>query len=272
MPSVGSVGTPPEPASKRLRLSSEAARRAGLAPLLHTVSTGSTNDDLALAARRGDRTPAVLVADHQTAGKGRLGRRWTDTGADGASGPEASLLVSFRLPATVGESFGRAAAVAAAALVAAAEALSGSAAEVRAKWPNDLLLEAPGASGKLAGILSEIVEGDPPVVVVGLGLNVAAAPAEPGAVSLAEAGGHGSRDQVLASLLGALGGYLADPARAREDLRAASATIGREVRVEFADGRSVEGTALDIDEAGRLVVASGGRELRIEAGDVHHLR
>lgn len=271
MPSMGSATEPSEPASNRLPLSSAAARRAGLPPLLHTVSTGSTNDDLALAARRGDRTPAILVADHQTAGKGRLGRRWIDT-ADGASGPEASLLVSFRLPAAIAESFGRAAAVAAAALAGATEALSGSAAEIRAKWPNDLLLEAPAVSGKLAGVLSEIVEGDPPVVVVGLGLNVAAAPAEPGAVSLAEAGGHGTRDQVLASLLDALGGYLADPARAREDLKAASATIGREVRVEFADGGSVEGTALDIDEAGRLVVASGRRELRIDAGDVYHLR
>ena len=266
------MGTTFEPAPNRLPLSSAAARRAGLPPLLHTVSTGSTNDDLALAARRGDRTPAVLVADHQTAGKGRLGRRWTDTGAGGASGPEGSLLVSFRLPATIPESFGRAAAVAAAALTAAAEALSGSTAEVWAKWPNDLILEAPGVSGKLAGVLSEIVDGDPPVVVVGLGLNVAAAPAEPGAVSLAEAGGHGTRDQLLASLLEALGGYMAAPVRAREDLKAASATIGRVVRVEFADGRSVAGTALDIDEAGRLVVASGRRELRIDAGDVHHLR
>ena len=268
---MGSATTPPERVANRLPLSSVAARRAGFPPLLHTVSTGSTNDDLALAARGGDRTPAVLVADHQTAGKGRLGRRWTDT-AGGAGGPEASLLVSFRLPATTSESFGRAAAVAAAALAAATGALSGSAAEVRAKWPNDLLLEAPSVSGKLAGVLSEMVEGDPPVVVVGLGLNVAAAPAEPGAVSLAGAGIHASRDQVLASLLDALGGYLADPARAREDLRAASATIGREVRVEFAGGRTVEGTALDIDEAGRLVVASGSRKVRIDAGDVHHLR
>ena len=239
--------------------------------MLHTTSTGSTNDDLALAARRGDRTPAVLVADHQSAGRGRLGRRWTDA-ADGASRGDASLLVSFRLPAAVAESFDRAAAVSAAALAAAAAALAGSAAEVQAKWPNDLLLEGPGISGKLAGVLSEIVEGDPPVVVVGLGLNVAAAPAEPGAVSLAEAGAEATRDEVLASLLDALGGYLADPARAREELRAASATIGREVRVELADGSSVEGVAREIDDAGRLVVAADRRDVRIDAGDVFHLR
>ena len=270
MLTVGSATTPAEPAPDRLPLSSEAARRTGLGPLLHVVSTGSTNEDLALAARRGDRTPAVLVADHQTAGRGRLQRRWIDAG--GASRGEASLLVSFRLPAAVAESFDRAAAVSAAALAAAAATLAGSAAEVRAKWPNDLLLAAPGVSGKLAGLLSEIVDTDPPVVVVGLGLNVAAAPAEPGAVSLAQAGGDATRDDVLASLLDALPGYLADPARARGELRAASATIGRAVRVELADGSSVEGIARDIDDTGRLVVAAGRHDVRIDAGDVFRLR
>ena len=271
MLSVGSATTPVEPASQWLPLSSAAALRAGLGPLRHVASTGSTNDDLALAARRGDRTPAVLVADHQTAGRGRLQRRWIDA-ADGASRGEASLLVSFRLPAAVAEAFDRAAAVSAAALAAAAATLADSAAEVRAKWPNDLLLEAPGVSGKLAGVLSEIVDTDPPVVVVGLGLNVAAAPAEPAAVSLAQAGGNATRDEVLASLLDRLPGYLVDPARARGELRAASATIGRAVRVELTDGSSVEGIARDIDDAGRLVVAAGLQEVRIDAGDLFHLR
>jgi BirA family biotin operon repressor/biotin-[acetyl-CoA-carboxylase] ligase len=242
-----------------------------LGPLLHTASTGSTNDDLAASARLGDRAPAVLVADHQTAGRGRLGRRWIDI-AGGVSSSEASLLVSFRLPSAVSEALDRAAAVSAAALAAADRALAGSAVEVRAKWPNDLLLEAPGLSGKLAGVLSEIVDGEPPVVVVGLGLNVSAAPPEPGAVSLAQAGAEASRDEVLASLLDALRGYLADPARARAELEAKSATIGRRVRVELADGRAVEGVARAIDAAGRLVVASGDQDLRIDAGDVFHLR
>ena len=270
MLSVASPTTPAAPVPDRLPLSSAAALRAGLGPLLHTASTGSTNDDLASGARRDDRTPAVLVADHQTAGKGRLGRRWVD--AAGTGSPEASLLVSFRLPSTVSEASDCAAAVSAAALVAAARALGDSAAEVRAKWPNDLLLEGPGAAGKLAGVLSEIVDGEPPVVVVGLGLNVAAAPPEPGAVSLAQAGAGTSRDEVLAWLLDALGRYLAGPARARGELRAASATIGRRVRVELADGSSVEGIAEDIDALGRLVVTSGNRNVPIDAGDVFHLR
>ena len=268
---MASPTTPAAPAPERLPLSSAAALRAGFGPLLHTSSTGSTNDDLAATARRGDRTPVVLVADHQTAGKGRLGRRWVDA-AGGMSPSEASLLVSFRLPSVPAEAFDRVAAVAAAALTAAAAALAGSVADVRAKWPNDLLLEAPGTSGKLAGLLSEVVDGDPPVVVVGLGLNVAAAPPVPGAVSLAHAGAEASRDEVLASLLDALDGYLADPARARGELKAASATIGRPVRVELADGSSVEGIARDIDAMGRLVVTAANTDVRIGAGDVFHLR
>lgn len=262
--------TPAAPEPEGLPLSSAAALRAGFGSLLHTTSTGSTNDDLAAAARRGNRTPAVLVADHQTAGRGRLGRRWVD--AAGAGSPGASLLVSFRLPTAIAEASDRATAVSAAALAAAARALDGSAAEVRAKWPNDLLLEGPGVAGKLAGVLSEIVDGEPPVVVVGLGLNVAAVPQEPGAVSLAQAGAASSRDEVLAWLLDALDGYLADPVRARGELRAASATIGRNVRVELSDGTSVEGVAQQIDGAGRLLVSSGHRDLRIDAGDVIHLR
>ena len=110
------------------------------------------------------------------------------------------------------------------------------------------------------------------MVVVGLGLNVAAAPAEPGAVSLAQAGADASRDQVLASLLDSLDGCLSDRARTRGELKAKSATIGRRVRVELADDRSVEGIARDIDAAGRLVVSSGGEDIHIDAGDVFHLR
>ena len=299
---------PLESAGARLPLSAASARRAGLGPLRHVRSTGSTNDDLAGEARRGHTGSAVLVADHQTAGRGRLGRRWSDAGHPRGGG-ETSLLVSFRLPAAVGEASDRVAAVSAAARAAAARAVSATGAAVRAKWPNDLLIEMPsaepaepsespasetggasvggwaatwastapasetrGASGKLAGVLSEIVDGDRPLVVVGLGLNVAPVPGEPGAASLAEAGATVTRDELLAALLDVLPAYLADPARARAELRSASATIGRQVRVERADGTSVTGTARDIDDWGRLVVVAAGGEQRIDAGDVIHLR
>ena len=268
---VGSVAPRSSSANKHLPLSCAATRRAGLGELRHAVATGSTNDDLAQEARLGERSPAVLVADHQTAGRGRLGRRWSDA-ATGPHAGEASLLVSFRLEAPVAGAFDRIAAVSAAALLAASGTLAGSGATVRAKWPNDLLIEGQDASGKVAGVLSEIVDGDPPLVVVGLGLNIAEAPPEPGAVSLAQAGGAATRDEILASLIDALPGYLADPGRAREDLRVASATLRREVRVQRTDGTSIVGTAVDIDGSGRLIVAGDSGEVAIEAGDVFHLR
>ena len=268
---VGSVTPRSRSANKQLPLSCAAARRAGLGELRHTPSTGSTNDDLAQEARLGDRSAAVLVADHQTAGKGRLGRRWSDAAA-GPHGTEASLLVSFRFAAPVLDASDRVAAVSAAALTAASGALPHGGAAVRAKWPNDLMIESGEVSGKLAGVLAEIVDCDPPVVVVGLGMNVAAAPGEPGAVSLAQAGSAVTRDGLLARMIDELPGYLADPSGARADLRAASATLGRTVRVQRADGTSVVGTAVDIDAAGRLILAGDCGEVRIDTGDVFHLR
>ena len=275
-----------EPASGALPLSRAAALRAGLGALRHTVTTGSTNDDLAREARAGDRSPAVLVADHQTAGRGRLGRRWLDTapaadgtgtadGADASGGPDGdvqALLVSFRVPTSAARAFDCAAAVSAAALESTAEALAGTDAAVRSKWPNDLLIEAPEGSGKLAGLLSELVEGDPGTAVVGLGLNLTDAPPGLDAASLAGAGGPADRDELLAALIDALPGHLADPARARAVLDAASATVGRNVRVERTDGTTVTGLARGLDHAGRLIVVVAGRDVPIDAGDVFHLR
>ena len=290
----------PDRASEVLPLSFAAARRAGLGRLRHTVSTGSTNDDLAREARAGDRSPAVLVTDHQTAGKGRLGRRWLDLSPDPsraevpggdalhgadvpdlvdaadaanrASGAAPALLVSFRMGASAAQAFDCAFAVSAAALEAVAEALAGQDARVRSKWPNDLLVEAPGASGKLAGVLSEFVEGVPGVAVVGLGLNLTTAPSGIGATSLSGTGGLAARDELLAAIIETLPIHLSDPARARAVLATASATIGRKVKVERTDGTSVTGIATGLDDAGRLVVTVGGREVPIDAGDVFHLR
>lgn len=304
--------------TSRLPLSAAAARQAGMGPLRHVEVTGSTNDDLADEARRGQTHPAVLVADHQTAGRGRLSRRWVDVGATtladasqaekslggasvggasvgGASVGGASLLVSLRFPAVASSEAHDAAnamsseagsstvvsvaamsianAVSAAALSAAsAAAARKSEVRVRSKWPNDLLLEWPGGSGKLAGLLAEIIDGDMPSVVVGLGMNIAAAPPEPAAVSLADAGIRTTRDEVLAALLETLPDYLTDPASARDELLAASATIGSRVRVISADGSSIVGTARSVDASGRLIVTVHGRDHVVDAGDVFHLR
>jgi len=162
------------------------ARRSGFR-FGHVASTGSTNDDLAAEARSGDATQAILVTDHQTAGRGRLRRSWLDReGLD--------LLVSFRL-VVHGTPHETVAAVAAALRWAAAELIVEP---VGFKWPNDLVVEQGACTGKLAGILAEYVDGGPAVVVVGCGVNVgqvqdpdlaaSGLAAAPGATSMAAVG------------------------------------------------------------------------------------
>ncbi len=209
--------------------------------------TGSTNADLlAVADRAPDRT--VLVTDHQTAGRGRLDRRWD-------APPGTNLLVSLlftRVPADPGELTRR---VALAAVDAAAEVCG---AEVELKWPNDLLID----GAKLAGILAQRASTGP--VVVGMGLNVGWAP--DGAARL---GDDVAVPELLAALLRALDALPADAGpRYRERL----GTLGRRVRIELADGELV-GTAVDIDEHGRLLVLDEcAITHRVDAGDVTHLR
>lgn len=179
----------------------------------------------------------VVVADHQTAGRGRLDRRWE-------APPRTALLVSFVVrfhPL-----------VTLAAAVAGAEACGP---EVRIKWPNDLLLN----GRKLAGIIAEAHEQK---AIVGIGINLTAAPA--GAARL----GPVDRDQLLENLAAGLDRWLSvPPSEMLEAWRERSDTLGRQVRVEL--GREViEGRAEAITEDGALVV--GGRAFA--AGDVVHLR
>lgn len=199
---------------------------------------GSTNRVAADLARAGAGDGLVVVADQQTAGRGRRGRAWE-------SRPGTALLVSVLLrpaPVLVTLAAGLAAADACAAVSGVQPAL---------KWPNDLLL----GEAKLGGILAEVV-GD--AVVVGLGVNLSWAPA--GAAVL----GPGiDRDALLHAYLGALECHGDVLSRYRERC----STLGRYVTVELPVG-TVEGVAEAVDDDGRLVV--GGRA--VAAGDVVHLR
>jgi BirA family biotin operon repressor/biotin-[acetyl-CoA-carboxylase] ligase len=213
----------------------------------HVAETGSTNADLlAWAADRPDRS--VLFADHQTAGKGRLDRRWD-------APPGANLLVSILfkdVPTHPSELTRRIA------LAARAACMELTGVDVRLKWPNDLLVD----DRKLAGILAErAASGD---VVVGLGLNVGWSP--DGAARL---GDDLTPRAVLRALLVA---YDRLPADVSADYRAALGTLGRRVRVELPKG-IIEGTATDIEADGRLVVIDACAVThRFSAGDVVHLR
>ena len=213
----------------------------------HIAATGSTNADLlATAAARPHRS--VLVSDHQTAGRGRLDRRWD-------APPGTNLLVSLLfhdVPEDPGELTRRVGLAA----VDACDEVAGVTAVL--KWPNDVLV----GDRKLAGILAE--RSSTGSVVVGLGLNVGWAP--DGAAKL---GSDIDPLDVLSALLAAFDRLPDDVAgRYRETL----ATIGRRVRIERADG-VLDGTAIDVDPDGRLVVVDPCAVThRIDAGDVIHLR
>jgi BirA family biotin operon repressor/biotin-[acetyl-CoA-carboxylase] ligase len=213
----------------------------------HVLQTGSTNADLlATAARRPDRS--VLVADHQTEGRGRLDRRWD-------APPGANLLVSLLFHAVPGDP-GELTRRVGLAAVDGCLAVAGVTAVL--KWPNDVLI----GDRKLAGILAERSAAGS--VVVGLGLNVQWAP--PGAVRL---GADVAPFDVLAAVLAA---YDALPADVDARYRQALATLGRVVRIEFSGG-VLEATATDVEPDGRLVVVDRcGLTHRVDAGDVIHLR
>ena len=217
------------------------------------AETGSTNADLLDAAAAGAPDRSVLVAGHQTAGRGRLDRRWE-------APPGANLLVSmlFRhVPRHLHELTQRVALAAA----DAAERTAGVRAEL--KWPNDLLVD----GAKLAGVLAQssgVPGSTEQVVVVGIGVNVGWAPE--GAARLGDAV---APLELLAALLGAFDELPADIAPL---YRSRLGTLGREVRVERGDG-VVEGRAVDVEADGRLVVLDDcAITHRIDTGDVVHLR
>jgi BirA family biotin operon repressor/biotin-[acetyl-CoA-carboxylase] ligase len=231
------------------------------------ASLDSTNRYLAAEAEAGCAPGLVAVADEQTAGRGRLGRTWIAPAG-------ASLLASALLAGDAPPEERHLALVAAAlAAIDAVDAHCGF--RPRLKWPNDLVVD----DRKLAGLLAEALPGGE--IVVGMGLNVewATFPAEIEATATAcNREGHAApRDELLVAWLRELdrrltGLAVGGPESIRSDQVAASATLGRRVRVEWAKGR-LEGDAVALDALGHLVVrTSDGTEHSVGAGDVVHLR
>lgn len=231
---------------------------------------GSTNAELVRRAAEEGPEGAVLVAEHQEAGRGRLDRAWT-------SPPRAGLTVSVLLrPEVPAARRGWLPLLTGVALAEAVGTVPGI--RTALKWPNDLLA-ADGS--KLAGILAEASGG---AVVVGVGLNVSTRPGElpEGASSLAmEAGRTVDRAPVLLEFLRALERrYLAwtvvlgDPVQSglAHDYLSWCATVGTEVVVTLPDGGVLEGVAEAVDWDGRLVVRAAGGTVELASGDVRHVR
>ena len=242
------------------------------------AETGSTNRDLLAAAAEGVPEGLVLVADHQTAGRGRLDRSWIAPAG-------ASLLVSALLRPTTGprELFLLTLACGLAAIDAVDEV-----AGIRPglKWPNDLIVaEGPLADLKLAGILAEshVANGQVEAVVIGMGLNLEWPADLPEELSLTATsvnhltGNAVDREQVLVAWLRHFDRHLvaisnaAGRIRFLEDVRSASSTIGRDVRVESAN-ESFDGRAVGIADYGRLLVDRNGSIVSVTVGDIVHAR
>lgn len=237
---------------------------AWVARVVASAETGSTNDDAVRLARDGAPEGTVVVADLQTAGRGRLGRRWI---AERGVALHASWLVRPAYPA---EQWPLLTLAAAAAAGEAIEAKTGVG--VRLKWPNDLL----AGEGKLGGILAEAVP-EAGAVVVGLGVNVRqdAFEGELAATAtslLLERAAPIGRARLLGAILSAFAPFAAAPRAALDAYRRRCDTIGREVRVERAGAEPVVGRAAAVADDGALVVDAAGDRLRLAAGDVVHLR
>jgi BirA family transcriptional regulator, biotin operon repressor / biotin---[acetyl-CoA-carboxylase] ligase len=235
--------------------------------------TGSTNADLLAAARSGAPEGAVLVAEEQTSGRGRLDRSWH-------SQPGAALTFSVLVrPAAVpAASRGWLPLLTGVAVAAALRA--GSGLDISLKWPNDVLCGA----AKLAGILAEQASG---AVVVGIGLNVSATrdelPAGQATSLTLQGAADPDRQGLLVAILrefeywylrwaqGAPPGDVASSGLRAEYLRCCG-TVGRDVRVELPGGSLLAGRAGGVDHLGRLLVSAGGRVQAVSAGDVVHVR
>ncbi|HXR23238.1 MAG TPA: biotin--[acetyl-CoA-carboxylase] ligase [Acidimicrobiales bacterium] len=256
------------------------ARLAGsrFAQVVQLAETTSTNSVLVGNAEGGAPEGMVVVADYQTAGRGRLERRWE-------SPPGKSLLFSVLLRPSREElpPARRHLAVAAVSLALVEAARDVARVAVQLKWPNDLVVRNGTAANrtasdeKVAGVLAEATSDG--AIVIGAGVNVAWAPAPlersgaPAATCLdAVAGRPVQRGDLLVSALLALGHLYGHWDLVSRLYRENCSTVGRRVTVSFAGHQpDLVGTAIAVDEDGRLVVRGPqGGTVAVAAGDVTH--
>lgn len=224
----------------------------------HHDEVTSTNDVAAAEASGGAAPGLVIVADRQTAGRGRAGRVWEDH-------PGGSLLFSAVVDTPPTPTL-----VPLAAGLAVHHAIRRHGPEAQLKWPNDVLI----GGDKCAGIL---VERHDDVLVVGVGIDVdwRGHPRQGEAAGWTSVAEHTTAEidrwDLLADVLGAFASWLLDVRRDPRMLLAAyearCITLGRAVRVEGPSG-VIEGRAVSVESDGALTVQTAGGPVRVTAGDV----
>ena len=259
-------------------LQAELVRPGGFWRAIQVVErTGSTHDDLLGAAGRGAAQGTILVAEDQSAGRGRMGRRWV-------SPPRAGLTFSVLLrPAAVPSARrGWVPLLTGVAIAAALRAEAGL--DAGLKWPNDVLVN----EAKLAGILAEQA-GD--AIVVGAGINVTVTRDELPAAETTPTGGQATslalegatltdRGQLLVFILDQIERWYLAWTGASGDAAACGLqrryqglcqSVGREVRAQLPGGQLLTGVAREVDDAGQLLIQTAAGLIPVSAGDLVHL-
>jgi BirA family biotin operon repressor/biotin-[acetyl-CoA-carboxylase] ligase len=235
-------------------------------------STGSTNADLLSRSRAGvDVAGSVLLAEFQSAGRGRHGRSW-------ATPPCSQIAMSVGIDVTgIGaETWGWLPLLTGVALVDSIAQVCGV--SVGLKWPNDVL----AGGDKLAGILAEVASPSP-TIVMGLGLNVSLTPDElptSTATSLLVLGAPNlDRGALVSAILARLAVLIerwragaGDDDQLRREYRRCSLTIGTKVRALLPGDDEIIGAAVGVDESGRLLIDDDTTVHVVAAGDITHLR
>jgi BirA family biotin operon repressor/biotin-[acetyl-CoA-carboxylase] ligase len=212
--------------------------------------------------RAADLSPQLLVAIHQTAGRGRLGRRWH-------AAPGSSLTFSLALPLRRADWSGLSLAVG----LAVVDALDPDGGRLGLKWPNDLVVL--GAGRKLGGILIESVPvGEWRAAVIGIGINVIPQPvaeADYGAAALAELWPAATPQDTLARigepLVRALLAFERDGFAPLQDAYARRDVLCGQL-VRTTDAAMPDGRAEGVDADGALKVAIGSQMRRVVSGEV----
>lgn len=240
--------------------------------LLHLPECGSTNTEALARAEAGEAGGLWILADRQTAGRGRSGRRWVSE--------EGNLFASLLLqPGCTPETASKLAFLAALSLADTVKGLDkrtdGTRPRLSLKWPNDILLD----GAKLGGILLEslqLPQTNRLCLVIGVGLNLASHPhiADVNATSLADKGIDAERPVVFQKLAERFDHWLkiwADGtnfAPIREAWLKRAHGLSQPVEASIA-GRSINGIFSGLDENGALIVEQAdGERARISSGEV----